>query len=226
LNLFQKVSGKRLLVELKYLFQEEDPFPSIKRMEHFNLLQFIQPSLKLQPYTEKLCASIKNVLAWFHLLFLDIEIEPDLLYLMGLLFPLRQEEVQEAVVTLDLGKDLSGKYLIGTDTFIQILNRFKNSARITPSEIYRTLTPLPTETILLMMAATSSQLARKRYSYYLTQLRKVKPEITGAEIKKLGFAPGPVYRDILNRLRDAHLDGKVKTREEEIRLIQKEFLKK
>jgi tRNA nucleotidyltransferase (CCA-adding enzyme) len=226
LNLFQKVSGKRLLVELKYLFQEEDPFPSIKRMEHFNLLQFIQPSLKLQPYTEKLCASIKNVLAWFHLLFLDIEIEPDLLYLMGLLFPLRQEEVQEAVVTLDLGKDLSGKYLIGTDTFIQILNRFKNSARITPSEIYRTLTPLPTETILLMMAATSSQLARKRYSYYLTQLRKVKPEITGTEIKKLGFAPGPVYRDILNRLRDAHLDGKVKTREEEIRLIQKEFLKK
>ena len=66
-------------------------------MEHFDLLQFIQPTLKLQPYTEKLFASIKNVLAWFQLLFLDIEIEPDLLYLMGLLFPLRQEEIQKAV---------------------------------------------------------------------------------------------------------------------------------
>lgn len=225
MNLFRKISGKRLLVELKYLFQEEGPFPSVRRMESFDLLQFIHPNLKLTDHTEKLFASIKNVLAWFHLLFLEIEVESYLVYLMGLLLPLKEEEIREAARTLDLGLDLCGRYLIGTEAARQILNRFKNPKKIAPSKIYQTLAPLPTESILLMMAATTSQLARKRFSYYLTELRKVKPHMTGSKIRELGFKPGPIYREILERLRDARLDGTVKTDGEEIALIRREFLK-
>ncbi|PIX86380.1 MAG: hypothetical protein COZ32_03700, partial [Nitrospirae bacterium CG_4_10_14_3_um_filter_53_41] len=59
---------------------------------------------------------------------------------------------------------------------------------------------------------------------FLTRLRNIKPELTGQEIRKLGFKPGPIYQRILNRLMDARLDGQVKTKEEEIRLIRKEFL--
>ncbi len=224
MNLFQKLSGKRLFVELKYLFQEETPYSSIKRMESFDLLQFIHPNLKLTSQTEELFASIKDVLAWFQLLFLKIEIEPYLVYLMGLLLPLKEEEVRKVEKTLDLGRDLCGRHRLGTDILLQTLSRFKDQKRILPSDIYKTLSSIPTETILLMMASTTSQLAKKRFSYYLTLLRNVTPQVTGSEIRKLGLKPGPVYKEILNRLRDARLDGKVKNREDEMRMIRKEFV--
>jgi tRNA nucleotidyltransferase (CCA-adding enzyme) len=223
MSLFQKLSGKRLYMELKYLFQEEDPYPSVKRLASFDLLQYIHPDLTLQRDTERIFSAIKKVLAWFQLLFLDIEIKPHLVYLMGLLLPLKGNEIGEVEVRLDRGRDSLTGYLIGTDQFLEILNRFKNRRKIFPSEIYRILSTVPTETILLMMAATPSQIATKRFSYYLTSLRSVEPELTGREIRAFGFKPGPIYREILDRLRDARLDGKVRNKEEEIRMVQHEF---
>jgi hypothetical protein len=35
----------------------------------------------------------------------------------------------------------------------------------------------------------------------------------------MGLAPGPAYRTILSRLRNARLDGEVSTREEEEQLV-------
>ncbi|NOY53412.1 MAG: CBS domain-containing protein [Deltaproteobacteria bacterium] len=223
MNLFQKLSGKRVLIELKYLFEEENPFPSVRRMESFHLLQFIHPRLKLPREMAALFVSIKKVLAWFNLLYLDIPIEPYLVYLLGLLHRLDEKDVKEAGANLELPQDLSAKYLIGRDLFYDVLNRLEHDRRIPPSEIDRLLTGIPMETLLLMMALTDSEIARKRFSNYLTRDRSVKPEITGDEIGRLGFAPGPVYRRILERLRYARLDGEVKTKEEELQLIRKEF---
>ncbi len=223
MNLFEKLSGKRLRIELESLFQEEDPFPSVQRMQAFDLLQFIHPNLKIKPETRELFASIKNVLAWFNLLFLEIRIESHLIYLAGLLLPLKEDEIRQVANTLDLGKDLCGKYLIGTDSFRRILNRFQHEQKIAASEIYRTLVKVPMETILLMMSATPSRIAKKRFSNYLTRFMSVKPETTGSEISSLGFKPGPIYRKILNRLLEARLDRKVRTKEEEMELIRKEF---
>ncbi len=223
MNLFQKLSGKRVLIELKYLFLEEDPFPSVKRMESFNLLQFIHPQLRLPPEMSSLFTSIKQVLAWFNLLYLDVPIEPYRVYLLGLLHPLGEEEVREVGNTLGLTRDLSAKYLIGRDAFYDVLNRLKHGRKILPSEIDQLLTGIPMETLLLMMALTISEIAKKRFSNYLTRYRTVKPEITGEEIGRLGFPPGPVYRQILQRLRYACLDGEVKSKEDELRLIRKEF---
>ena len=39
--------------------------------------------------------------------------------------------------------------------------------------------------------------------------------VTGADLKALGLKPGPRYRQILNRLLDARLNGDVRTAEEE-----------
>jgi hypothetical protein len=40
------------------------------------------------------------------------------------------------------------------------------------------------------------------------------PLITGDDLKALGIAPGPAYRDLLEAVRDAQLTGEIGTREE------------
>jgi tRNA nucleotidyltransferase (CCA-adding enzyme) len=56
-------------------------------------------------------------------------------------------------------------------------------------------------------------------SSYARQWRKVEPGVDGNDLKALGLPPGPVYRRILGRLRDAWLDGEICSPEDEQALL-------
>ncbi len=54
---------------------------------------------------------------------------------------------------------------------------------------------------------------------------QVRPErlLTGEDLKELGFAPGPVFSAILRAVEDAQLDGQVRSREEALELVLREY---
>jgi hypothetical protein len=56
---------------------------------------------------------------------------------------------------------------------------------------------------------------------YFTDLMSVQPTIGGEDLIALGLSPGPAFREILDRIRDARLDGMVKTRVDELALAKK-----
>ena len=47
------------------------------------------------------------------------------------------------------------------------------------------------------------------------------PLVTGDDLKELGLPPGPVYREILDRIRDAQLDKQIASRGEALTLAQR-----
>lgn len=54
---------------------------------------------------------------------------------------------------------------------------------------------------------------------------QVRPKrlLTGEDLKELGFAPGPVFSIILRAVEDAQLDGQVRSREEALALVLREY---
>jgi len=56
---------------------------------------------------------------------------------------------------------------------------------------------------------------------YLGEWQHVRPKITGHDLKKLGLPPGPKYQNILRQLRNAWLDGKIKTQQDETALLKR-----
>jgi tRNA nucleotidyltransferase (CCA-adding enzyme) len=46
------------------------------------------------------------------------------------------------------------------------------------------------------MAKAKKEEHKKAISLYLTTLRKINPELTGEELKKMGYTPGPVFKKI------------------------------
>lgn len=54
---------------------------------------------------------------------------------------------------------------------------------------------------------------------FLSTWRHVKPLTTGDDLKARGLEPGPRYGEILRRLRAAWLDGEVKSKEDELKLL-------
>jgi tRNA nucleotidyltransferase (CCA-adding enzyme) len=54
---------------------------------------------------------------------------------------------------------------------------------------------------------------------YLVDWRQLKPGTTGHDLQKLGLPPGPLYDQLLTRLRAAWLDGQVQNAADEARLV-------
>ncbi|MGA8269249.1 MAG: CCA tRNA nucleotidyltransferase [Candidatus Acidiferrales bacterium] len=49
--------------------------------------------------------------------------------------------------------------------------------------------------------------------------------VTGDDLKALGLNPGPAFKEILQNVEDAQLEGRIRTRDDAIALIRTEFLK-
>jgi len=92
-----------------------------------------------------------------------------------------------------------------------------------PSRIAPLVEPLAPEAKVLLLATLEGPARRKRVLDYVTRLRTVKPMLTGDDLARLGLSPGPLYRRILDALRAARLDGRVRSVEDEIAFVHRRF---
>ena len=53
------------------------------------------------------------------------------------------------------------------------------------------------------------------FQAYIDRLHQITPRITGDDLRQRGLPPGPIYKRILGNIRDAWLDGKIDSVEQE-----------
>ncbi|MER3491456.1 MAG: poly(A) polymerase [Mastigocladus sp. ERB_26_2] len=66
--------------------------------------------------------------------------------------------------------------------------------------------------MLILVALHSSRAIRKILWHYLTVWVNIQPILNGNDLKKLGYKPGPQYRQMLDDLLAATLDGEIRDR--------------
>jgi tRNA nucleotidyltransferase (CCA-adding enzyme) len=79
------------------------------------------------------------------------------------------------------------------------------------------------EVALALMARMERPGLGKAIGDFLTTTRRVRPILRGDDLRALGIRPGPIYRDILNSLLYARLDGHVQSRDDELRFVRRRF---
>ncbi len=72
-----------------------------------------------------------------------------------------------------------------------------------------------------MMAATKKEIVKRSISNYFTRLRYVHTVISGKDLKKMGIKPGPVFREIFQAVLEAKLNGKLKTKSDELAFVRR-----
>jgi len=218
----EKLAPKRIFTELQLILSEEDPWPMIKRLFELNLLQAVHPEWTLPPKGEALFGEIQAVLSWFDLLYLNEPYEKWLVYFLALTQPV--SKIGELRVRLGLTKKLTDLLTLCRAEGDRILNTLQRNPATARSEIYKLLSPIPTEILLFLMAKTPQATGRKAISLFFTQLKSVRIATRGEDLKRLGIPPGPLYKTILNELLEARLNGKVLTAEDEIAYVSQHFL--
>jgi tRNA nucleotidyltransferase (CCA-adding enzyme) len=222
MKLFEKLGGTRAYDEMALIFNEADPLPIIRHLEKVGLLKTIHKKLALTEALDRLLTSVHDTLVWFEMLFTEEEPDRTGLYLTALLSELKYKERAEAANELSMPET---KIKLLTESMTRSSQMISELPLRDRAKIYEALEHMPLESLLLAMALSDTEEKKKEISLFLLELRKVKTNITGAELKELGVEPGPVYGEILRALKLERLRGTLKSIEEEKEYV-KNFLAK
>jgi tRNA nucleotidyltransferase (CCA-adding enzyme) len=211
-----RLSGRRAFNELRLILAEDNPGPAIRRLHDYGLLKVIHPDLTPTKRLMALLASTKKVLDWHDLLFLDETYRRWMVYFLMLLRTFDAEATAAICDRLEIAPRHRAIFETERLTAERTLFWLSGHMPVPNSELYRRLAGFRVELLLFMMAATRRESVKKTISHYFTGLRHVAPAIRGRDLKQMGIPPGPIYREILEAVLDARLDGRVKTREDEL----------
>ena len=227
MGFLDRLSGRRIFTELLLIFNEEDPIPILRRLRELDLLKSIHGKIPWERGSENLLETIKNVISWYDLLFLEGGCEKWQVYFYGLMDSLEEEEVLDVCQRLSLSEKNREKIRSGRreaeETMKEIAGRLDSRRRIRRSEMYELLEHLSTEVKLFMMAKTTKKEAKQWISLFFTTLRGQKPLLKGRDLIRLGFRPGPIMREILADLLRARLDRRIKTRDDEVDYVKRTY---
>jgi tRNA nucleotidyltransferase (CCA-adding enzyme) len=216
MDFFRELSGKRVFAELRLILQEENPVAAIRRLDDFVLLKVIHPSIKLDKDLLAALHSAKKVLSWHDLLFLEESYKKWIVYFLALIRNCKPHISKEICRRFELAPD-DQKILCDerfeADRCVFWLER---NLPVADSVLYRKLSGFKTELILFMMVIAKNKIIKKSISHFFTNLRRAKLSLRGKDLKKMGLKPGPVYRQVMEAVLDARLDGRLKSKKDEI----------
>ena len=79
------------------------------------------------------------------------------------------------------------------------------------------------EGLLYIMAIARKNQVKKAVSLYVTTLKQVEPAVTGGDLIRMGYQPGPQFKKILAFLKKARLDNLACDKKEEVALLRRNF---
>lgn len=198
----------RLKMELKYILQSAQWPSALRLLGDLDALQCIHSSLHLD---DALWWQLRRADRWLR------RFAPQ--------HTLPHWEVLLELLLAYLAPPLRGPIAAGMQLPISSIERLQNLAAVevkvtqalptcqTPSQIVSVLQPYALE--LLILVGCRCERALRRYLWqYLTTWSHVKPLLDGDDLKQLGYKPGRQFKQILDALHAATLDGVIRDRAE------------
>jgi tRNA nucleotidyltransferase (CCA-adding enzyme) len=226
LEWLDRVGGERVRQELEAVFQEDEPPKPLRRLSELGVLAQISPLLVWNDWLESKVREYPAALTrWRSQDSGEGDAgdrgEPSLVmtYLALIGTEASEDDILGLAQRLKLPKD-DTQFLLDVKHLGSRLPSLAGS-ELSRSAIYHLLQPYSREVIFVCWLALEEGLARDRLQLFQRELRSVVPLLDGNELREMGLAPGPRYAEVLGALRDARLDCRVETLEDERRMAQR-----
>ncbi|MDI6814888.1 MAG: CCA tRNA nucleotidyltransferase [Dehalococcoidales bacterium] len=203
------ISGDRIRQELELILKEKYPEKVLRRADELKVLPKLQPSLKGNGWLEEKFEQARQLSS--------PDLPPVGLYLALLAYHLTNEENEHLISRLRLTKLLT-QTLRDTNSLKTNLQSLADP-KLPSSSIYRILHGYSLPAIMANSLAGDHPVARQHMQLFINKLRYVKPALTGDDLKRMGIAPGPDIKEVLELLLEARLDRKITTKQGEEGLV-------
>jgi tRNA nucleotidyltransferase (CCA-adding enzyme) len=200
---------------LELISREDEPERALCRLDELDALSQIHPDLQCDHWLKAKYRAVRERLdpeVW------ELKSEDMLFIHLALLaYRLGEKGLQALSKRLKMKRDYEEDLLLVCD-LRQGLAELVGLSR--PSATYRLLQPYPARVLAVNWIASEQAVVRDALFSYQVEWRLMEPEITGDDLKAMGLKPGPLFGQLLSALRDARLDGEVKTRQEEMAVVE------
>jgi len=215
LPLLAEISGARLIHEFELIFNENKAPEMIRQLGSLGILAAIHPAL---PWDDQTINRLTRGLTALSQADMTVTPEEKLQILWCLwLQDLNPEALQAVGRRLHLSTKLLG-WIEQTRALWQLLPTLQGQR---PSQITQKLEGFHAIPIRSVFATCENPDLRQILQIYQDEYRHVRPFTTGKDLQALGLPPSPRYAAILSALKQAWLDGQVKSEVEEKVLLQK-----
>lgn len=210
ISYLDSIGGNRMRHELELCLEEERPEKALSRANELGILKKIHPSFRANGWAGRKIAHARNVLQPY--------CPPQELYLALLFYHLTTPELEHIIAYLNFPRSVS-QTLQDTLKLKECLTVLIEP-QVMPSQIYHCVHGYSQSAIVVNLMATNSPAVREHIELYLKRLHSVQPLLNGEALINLGMDSGPRLKETLEILREAKLDGRVTTLEEEISLVK------
>jgi tRNA nucleotidyltransferase (CCA-adding enzyme) len=219
MDFFKRLSGRRVFTELRLILKEDNPTPTITRLQDYNLLRVVHPSINVDKSMISLLNSVREVITWHDLLFLEESYVKWSVYFMAMIRNCDRKTTQDICQRLELAPRYRKIFTRERFQAERKLYSLEKNTRLDNSTLYENLSDLRIELILYLMASTRLKRVKRAISNYVTNLRDVTIAVNGKDLMERGLKPGPVYREIMSAVMQARLNNRLETRRDELQFI-------
>lgn len=220
-GLLNQVHPHRLRDDLILMLKENDPSGEIKKLSVLGGLSIVCENLKFNKNIQNLFRSTREQLGWFIKNYpTRRRLDHWVIYLSILLKPLNLTQVKIATARLGLRKG-EAKRIIGYHQKSEKIIQELSKKGITPAHIFSLLEPLSYEEIILLRVVCRNKHLKQYISDFLKIYNGMKLYTRGEDLAVLGISPGPKYQKIFAQVLAAKLNGKIKSKIQELTLIKK-----
>lgn len=216
LPMLNRITGSRIRHELDLILKEERPEAALARLDELGVLAQLAPGLTLTPWLKTRFELARTAL---DKTFWGLDAHGYHAVLWGLFTFLLDEDSRRSLALRLMLPHALAEHLGRIAPLVATLPRLPACTR--PSEVVALVADFPAPLLALGWLVDETPATREHLERYQREWRHVQPFTTGADLKKRGITPGPLYRRILEALRMAWLDGEIQTREQEKALLER-----
>jgi len=225
LKLLNSVEGRRVLHELKLIFEEEKVTEILEYLNKFKLIKFIFPKTVYNVKFLELLSETEHILNWHKLTFPKEKIEKWVIYFLVFTYRLNNSETFEIFEKLALSERECAKVLNCKNESAIILKTLIVKKDLPPYDIYSLLKNKHIESLIFTLSKLTSEELKAKIVEFLINYRFVKPKLNGYHLIEMGIQPSPVFKEIFNEIVKNKLSGKLTDINEEIMFVTEKYLK-
>ena len=216
MDVVPEFAGVRIRDELISILNEEKPWKPIKRLYELEALKKVGLDTKINlnfvnqiknalKYYEKLIDFSRNDIKKWRIIIILLLIDCKIDYIKKWCFKMKIKKRDINIIV-----DTIENFKSAEDSLKKIIHKNFN--------LYRIVSRLPKELMVILSSQNGS--CYKNIKKYLCELAGIKLSINGNTIKDLGFKPSKNYKIVLDRLFELKLEGKIKSKDEEIHMAK------
>jgi tRNA nucleotidyltransferase (CCA-adding enzyme) len=216
--LLERVSGDRIRHELDRILEENQASMMIARLNQLNLLTAIEPNLTWDEWISsklQFLAGLKPEIEWRIEDGSSAKLRSRMGYILWLI-RLSKIHAWKVIKRLKLPSSLADEILAGR----QLWNDLATLSDAPPSGVVARLDNVRPLAIYANYITTDEEDTRQILWEYASNWSQITPCTDGHVLRERGLPPGPVYRQVIRTLRNAWLDGKISTPEQEKALLE------